>query len=181
MRAAMAPDHDVLQHGHLREETDILEGAAYPQDGTLMGFDTIERLAFEDNRALILGIDTSHAVKERRLPSPIGSDNRMNYARFEPHIHPVDRHQAAKSFRYLFCLKECHAFLPPSPQAVPTRALESSRAPLRLSQFQRRCPALADRDKFAMLDLDQRALFDRRAVMLTVDHIDDGNLAISTS
>jgi hypothetical protein len=135
MRAAMAPDHDVLQHSHLREETDVLEGPAYPQDGTLMGFDTIERLAFEDNRALILAIDPGHAVKKRRLPGPIGSDNRMNYARFDPHIHLVDRHQAAKSFRHLFCLKECHASSHPSPQDGPTGALELSRAPRRLPQL----------------------------------------------
>ena len=135
MRAAMAPDHDVLQHGHLREETNVLEGTADPQDGTLMRFDTIERLTFEHNRALILAIDAGHAVKQRRLPSPIRSDNRMNRARLDAHIHPVDRHQAAKAFRHLFCLKECHASSHPSPQDVPTGALERSRAPLRLPQF----------------------------------------------
>jgi hypothetical protein len=135
LRAAMAPDHDVLYHRHLREETDVLEGTAYPQDGTLMGFDTIERLAFEAYRALILDIDTGHAVKKCRLPGPIGSDNRMNRARLDVHIHLVDRHQAAKSFRHVFCLKECHASSHPSPQDVPTGAPELSRAPLRSPQF----------------------------------------------
>src|SRR5713101_3912355 len=119
-----------------------------------MGLHTIEWLSFEHNRAFILAIDPGHAVKKRRLSSPVWSNNRMNRAWFDTHIHPVDRHQAAKSFRYLFCLKECHAFSHPSPQAVPTRALESSRAPLRLPQFQRCRLALTDRDEFAMLDLD---------------------------
>src|SRR5207245_9638142 len=117
VRAAMAPDHDVLQHGHLREETDVLEGTTDPQHGTLMGFDTIERPAFEHNRALILAIDPSHAVKKRRLPSPVWSDNRMNRARLDAHIHPVDRHQATKSFRHLLCLKDHSPSSPPFPQA----------------------------------------------------------------
>src|SRR6266581_463659 len=180
VRAAMAPDHDVLQHSHLREQSDVLEGAAHPQQSPLMSLHALEWLPFEHNRAGIVGIHPSDAVKQRRLPSPVWSDDRMNHPWFNPHIHPVDCDQTAKLFRHLFCLKECHASPHPSPQAVHTRALASSRAPLRLAQFQRCRPALADRDELAILDLDQRALFDRLADMLTVDHIDHGNLAIGT-
>src|SRR5262245_21013365 len=136
MRAAMAPDHDVLQYGHLGKETNVLEGTAYPQNSTLIRFDTIEWLTFEHNCALILAIHSGHAVKQRRLPSPVWSANRMNRAWLDAHIYTVDRHQAAKSFRHLFCFKECHASSHPSPhQDIQTGALELSRAPRRLPQL----------------------------------------------
>src|SRR5438093_4266328 len=133
MRAAMTPDHDVLQHGHLREEADVLEGAAHAEHGTLMGRHTLESVAVEHDGAFIVDLDPGHAVEERGLPGPVWSDDRMDRPRFDAHIHPVDREQTAEPFGHLRCLEERHASPHPSPPAVRRRARRAgahARAPL---------------------------------------------------
>src|SRR5206468_10582523 len=122
MRAAMTPDHDVLQHGHLREEADVLEGAAHAEHGTPMGRHTLESVAVEDDGAFIVALDPGHAVEERCLPGPVWSDDRMDRPRFDAHIHPVDREQTAEPFGHLRCLEERHASPHPSPPAGRRRA-----------------------------------------------------------
>src|SRR5262249_43049077 len=48
----------------------------------------------------------------------------------------------------------------------------------RLPEFQGNRLALADGHELPVLDLDQRALLDRVAGVLAIDHVDDGDLAV---
>src|SRR5262249_47551980 len=109
MRAAVPAYHDVLQHGHLLEQADVLKRPTDPQGSPLMGFAAIERLSLEDNGPLILLIDPGNTIKQGRLPGPIRANNGMNAARLDAYINAVHCDQTAKSFRDLCCLKDCHA------------------------------------------------------------------------
>jgi sulfopyruvate decarboxylase TPP-binding subunit len=70
---AVAPDHDVLEGGHVAEESDVLEGPGHA------GHDDLARLRREHlttKRHGALGGDVhpGEAVEEGRLPGPVGAD-----------------------------------------------------------------------------------------------------------
>src|SRR5215471_6447911 len=134
MRAAVPAYHNVFQHGHLLEQADVLKRTTDPQGSPLMGLAAIERLSLEDNGPFVLLIDPGNTIKQGRLPRPIWTNDGMNTARLDVYIHAVNCYQAAKPFRDLLCLKDCH--VPPRSLAAVPPANACVRANTRTHEHQ---------------------------------------------
>src|SRR5262245_52320522 len=117
----MAADHDVLEHGHLREEPDVLEGAADAEPHSFVGFQVLERLVLELDRALIMGVEPRHTVEQRGLAGAVGPDDRVNGARLDADVHPTHRHQAPESFGHALRREDRHV-LAPATRGAPSCA-----------------------------------------------------------
>ena len=105
-RAAVASDHDVFEHGHGREQADVLERAGHAERGDLVGLHAVEGrgaggLAVAFGQVKLDGafggqVDAGDAVEERRLPRPVGADERDDLLPVDREIHLVKRAQAAE-------------------------------------------------------------------------------------
>ena len=107
-RAAMASDHDVFEHGHGREQADVLERAGHAERRDLVGLHAVEGRG-AGGLAVALGqvkldgpfggqIDAGDAVEERGLPRAVGADKRDDLLPVDREIHLVERAQAAEIF-----------------------------------------------------------------------------------
>ena len=107
-RAAMASDHDVFEHGHAREQADVLERAGHAERRDLVGLHAVEGRG-AGGLAVALGqvkldgpfggqIDAGDAVEERGLPRAVGADKRDDLLPVDREIHLVERAQAAEIF-----------------------------------------------------------------------------------
>jgi len=71
---AGAPDEDVLQGGHRREQPHVLVRAAMPR-WEICPAEVLDRPALEVDPALVDVEEAGDAVEERRLPGPVGPDH----------------------------------------------------------------------------------------------------------
>src|SRR5262249_57517070 len=74
----------------------------HPEPNPLVGFQVLERLALELDRAFIVCVKPGHTVEQRGLAGAVGPDDRVNGARLDAHINPAHRHQATESLGHAF-------------------------------------------------------------------------------
>src|SRR5512141_3131291 len=82
----VAPQHQVVEDGHVVEEGDVLEGAGDPQVGHPVRLHPGDLPVLEVDRAALRLVDARDAVEDRGLPGAVGADDRVD----APLLH-VDR------------------------------------------------------------------------------------------
>ena len=73
-RRGMRADEDILEHGHPREELEVLEGARDPQPDHAARPDAPQRSAVEDDVARVEPVEAGDRVEGRRLAGAVGAD-----------------------------------------------------------------------------------------------------------
>jgi hypothetical protein len=68
-------EHEVLQHGQVLEQLDVLEGPGHAELGDLVRAQTGEVVPVERHPALLRPVHTGDHIEDRRLPGPIGPDD----------------------------------------------------------------------------------------------------------
>ena len=110
---------DVVDHAHLLEQADVLEGTGHARRHKLMGLLSVERYAVEQYRALGGRIHAGEQVEHRGLARAVGADQAQQLALIDPDVEIVDGFQAAEADAQLFCLQYrdslffSHGSLPP--------------------------------------------------------------------
>ncbi len=79
--ARVHADHHVLEHGHAREQREVLERAADAERGHVMRGVADDRLALEDQVAAVRRVEPAHAVEQRGLARAVRADQPDDVAR----------------------------------------------------------------------------------------------------
>src|SRR5690349_10468322 len=92
----MAAEQEVLEHGGVLEQLDVLERPrdAAPRD--LVRRHPRDVLAVEDQTARGRLVDARDQVEDRRLAGAVGPDDREDLARLDLEAHAVDGPEAAE-------------------------------------------------------------------------------------
>ena len=77
-RRGMRADEDVLEHGHPREELEILEGAGDPESDHTARPHAAQRPAVQDDVARVEPVEAGDRVEGRRLAGAVGADQPDN-------------------------------------------------------------------------------------------------------
>ena len=115
-------DLDIIQHAHLVEQADILEGTGHTgladQFGVLAG----DVLAVEDDVALGRLVDAGEHVKHGGLAGAVGADQTIEVAFLDGKVQLSNGLQAAESNTQVAYFQQCHVKPPPSCSSwVPCR------------------------------------------------------------
>ncbi len=97
VRAHVATDHHVLERGQVREQADVLERPRDAALGDLVRLEPGERLAVEDELAVVLLIDAGQHVEETRLAGAVGADQPVDLAVADREAHVRERVDAAEA------------------------------------------------------------------------------------
>ncbi len=92
----VAAQHQVVEHRHLREQLDVLEGAGDPQVGDAIRAHPEEVLAHEPDRPLLGVIHARDAVEDRGLAGAVGTDDGEQLPGLDREAHVVDGGDAGK-------------------------------------------------------------------------------------
>src|SRR5581483_5031844 len=90
------PDEDVLDRGHVLEETDVLERAPHAPRGDRVRRLAGDVLAEERDRAARRLVDAGQHVEERRLAGAVRADQRDHLAARHRETDVVDRDETAE-------------------------------------------------------------------------------------
>src|SRR5262249_2100589 len=137
-RAGMHADHHVLEHGHPREERQVLEGPPDPERGDPVGPEPEERVPIEEDLAVVRRVEPADAVEQGRLASPVGADepgdapflDRQRHAvqgqdPAEPHRHGADGQERA----HRVCSRGSSASLRESPKRLKAKTARLMASP----------------------------------------------------
>ena len=105
---AVAPDEQVLQHGRLVEQLDVLEGARDAERGDLVRRARQDALALEAYVAFGRVVEPRDQVEDRRLAGPVRPDQREDLALLDGERNLVDRHDAAEAQGDVVDLEQAH-------------------------------------------------------------------------
>ncbi len=97
VRAAMAPDHDVVQHRHGLEQGEVLEGAPDAERGDAVPGDPQERCAVEQDVAAATLVEARQAVEQRGLAGAVGPDQADDASGLDVEGDAIQRDDAAKA------------------------------------------------------------------------------------
>jgi hypothetical protein len=92
----VAAEQQVVEHGHLREQLDVLERAGNPQLGDLVGTQTLDALALPADVADLRDVHLADRVEDRRLAGAVRPDDRKQLTFVDGERDVVDRHDAPK-------------------------------------------------------------------------------------
>ncbi len=92
----MAAEQDVVQHGQILEQFDVLERAGNPQCSDAVGFHAEDALAVEADGALLRVVHTIQTVENRGLAGTVGADDGEQLPRLDLEGHPVESDDARK-------------------------------------------------------------------------------------
>src|SRR5439155_22370528 len=95
-RAVARTDVDVLAHGHRAEELDVLERPRDPERDDAMRRSAQERLAVEDDVALVRAVEARDDVERGRLPRPVRPDQPDDLPRADVEGDAVQRDDPAE-------------------------------------------------------------------------------------
>ena len=103
----MAPDQQVLQHGRVLEQLDVLERA---RDAALrhMMRRAGDRLSLEQDAARGRRVDEADQVEDRGLAGAVRPDDGVDLALVDRKAHTVDRDHAAETHAEIFDREEAH-------------------------------------------------------------------------
>jgi hypothetical protein len=85
----VAPQQQVLQHGGVLEQLDVLEGAGDAAAGDLVGGHPRDVLVAKGQPSGARVVDAAHEVEDGRLASPVGADDGEDLARLDLEGHAV--------------------------------------------------------------------------------------------
>src|SRR5262249_47217445 len=71
----VAADHDVVEHGHVTEQRQVLERAADAEPGTIVDGTPGQRLALVEQPTLVWAITAGDAVEHRGLAGAVRTDD----------------------------------------------------------------------------------------------------------
>jgi hypothetical protein len=95
----VAADHDVVEHRHVREQRQVLEGAADAEAGAVVDRGAPERLAHVDELAAARPIAAGDAVEHRGLAGAVGADDGKNLPALDMKTDVGQRLHAAETDR----------------------------------------------------------------------------------
>jgi hypothetical protein len=101
-------DEHVLEHGHRREELDVLERARDPAPDDAVRRRAQQALAVEGDLALVRLVQARDQVEERRLPGPVGPDQAGDLPLGHVQRDVVDRHDPAERLRHVLDREQRH-------------------------------------------------------------------------
>ena len=104
----VAAEQEVLEHGGVLEQLDVLEGPRDPAPGDLVGRHARDVLAVEDQASGRWLVDARDQVEDRRLPGAVGADDREDLAGLDREAHPVDGPDAAEAHPEVVDREEAH-------------------------------------------------------------------------
>src|SRR2546426_1529363 len=111
--------HDqVLGDGHRAPQLEVLKCARDAEARSHVRRRIDQRVAFEEDRALVRGDDAGDAVEERRLAGAVGTDQAEDLAAVQVQRHSVQSDDSAEAHCDVAYTQHRHAtftFLPPSP------------------------------------------------------------------
>src|SRR3989442_7421814 len=98
-RAAVDPDHDVLEHGQRREEREVLERPPDAERRDAMGRQPEDRAAVEADVASVGRVEAAQAVEERRLAGAVRADEADDRSLVHVERDGVEREDAPETDR----------------------------------------------------------------------------------
>src|SRR5215469_11453709 len=104
----MPAEQEVLQHGGMLEEFDILEGAGNPPLGDPMRWHSGDVLVQEYQAPLGRIINPTDQVEDGGLAGPVWADDREHLARLDREADPIDRSDTAEMHRKPLGLEKDH-------------------------------------------------------------------------
>ena len=104
----MTADEQVLQHGRLLEQLDVLKRAGDAEGGHVIGLEAQKILAVESDRPRGRRIETRHQIEQRRFSGAVRPDKREHFALIHMHGNVVYGDDAAKALRDILDFKKAH-------------------------------------------------------------------------
>src|ERR1700727_3361013 len=95
----MPPDHDVVEHAHMVEQREVLEGAADAKPWPRIRIERGDVLSAIKQLALGRAVAARDAVDDRGLAGAVGPDDRKQLAGFDAKTDIGERAHAAKAER----------------------------------------------------------------------------------
>src|SRR6266581_4423564 len=135
------PRHEVVEHAHTLEESDVLEGAGDAEGGDVGRLEVRPVLAVENDPSLVRMVEATDRVEQRGLAGAVGTDDGQDLAVTDPQAHLVQRHERAEADADARYLEErarvgSRHGLTESPGTATSRILTSARiVPVRPSFF----------------------------------------------
>src|SRR3979490_472681 len=96
----MPPDHDVVEHAHMMEQRQVLEGAADAEPGPRVGIECGDILAAIEQLAFGRPVAAGDAVDDRGLAGAVGADDREQLAVVDAKTDFGERTHATKAQRH---------------------------------------------------------------------------------
>ena len=100
--AHMPPGEQVVNHGHLREKLDVLEGSSDAHRGDIVGPGAHDRRALPADVTLLRAIHLADGVEDRGLAGPVRTDDREQLAGVHVEGHVADGGHTAEPQRDVF-------------------------------------------------------------------------------
>jgi len=95
-RAAVAADQDVVEDAHPREQADVLERAAETERRPLVRAQAVDSEIPQQHPAAVGREDAAHAVEQRGLAGPVGSDEGVDGAGLHREVDAVQHPQTTE-------------------------------------------------------------------------------------
>ena len=101
LQQVVAPDHDVVEHGHVAEQGQVLEGPADAEIGPVVGLHLGDVTALEQHLPLGGGVAAGDAVEHRGLAGAVGADDRKQLALADAEADMTERPDTAEVQGYV--------------------------------------------------------------------------------
>ncbi len=95
----MGADEDVLEHGHLLEQRDVLERPRDPEADDLVRPNLRQILSLEDDASLVRPVQACDQVEERCLAGAVRADQPADLASVERERHVCQRNDSPETPR----------------------------------------------------------------------------------
>ncbi len=99
-KQVMPPDHDVVEHAHVLEQREVLEGAADAEPGPGVGIERGDVLPAIEQLAFGRPVAARDAVDDRGLAGAVGADDREQLAVVDAKTDIGERTHATEAQRH---------------------------------------------------------------------------------
>ncbi len=113
LQEQVPPQHEIVEHGHVVKESDVLECPGDPEPRDLIRLHPRDLPILEVDGSSLGAVDTGDAVEYRGLPGAIRPDDRVDLPFGHVGGDPVDRLHAPEREVDVVYLKQCHPGSPP--------------------------------------------------------------------
>src|SRR4029077_6024870 len=107
----VAPDHDVLERGHAKEDLQVLERPRQAPTRELLRRERAHILSSEPHASLLRKVEAGDDVEQRRLAGAVRTDDGEYEAGRDRQAHIIDRMHPAEGDRQVFGREDGHARL----------------------------------------------------------------------
>ena len=112
LAARVAPDEHVLEHGHGREELDVLKRPRDPPANDPMRRRAQKALTVEGDLAGVRPVEPGDQIEERGLAGAVRPDQACDLAALDAERDVIDGDDTAKAPRHVLEREEGHRALP---------------------------------------------------------------------